>query len=114
MSSPTLVYDDDCGICTRAAHYVERRSDIGIVGFSDLDDELRTRLPAEYERCAHLITDESVYSCGEAMERAYERTGLPPSVALPALRRIPGYGAVRERAYRLVAENRPLIGRLLP
>ena len=114
MPVPTLVYDDGCGVCTRAARYVGRHSDVEIVGFSKLTDDLRARLPANYEQCAYLVTDEAVYSCGEAMERAYERTGLPPSNALPALRRLPGYGSVREQVYRVVATNRPLISRLLP
>ncbi|ADB63128.1 putative thiol-disulphide oxidoreductase DCC (plasmid) [Haloterrigena turkmenica DSM 5511] len=111
---PTLVYDDDCGVCTRAARFVDRRAAIDIIGFSELTPELRDRLPAEYEQCAHLVTERAVYSCGEAMERAYELTGLPPSRLLPLFRRIPGYESIREGVYRIVAENRPLISRLLP
>lgn len=114
MASPTLVYDDGCGFCTRAALFVARRADVDLVGFSELTDDLRARLPPDFERCAHLVTGGRVYSCGAAMERAYERTGLPPSGVLPLVRRVPGYGSVRERAYRAVANNRPLLGRLLP
>jgi predicted DCC family thiol-disulfide oxidoreductase YuxK len=114
MPPPTLVYDDDCGICTRAARFVDRRAAIDIVGFSELSDDRRARLPADYEECAHLVTDRTTYSCGEAMERAYERTGLPPSQLFPLFRRVPGYARVREFVYRLVASNRPLISRLLP
>ena len=114
MTRSTLVYDDDCGVCTRAALFIDRHADVEIVGFSELTDALRARLPEGFERCAHFVTDEGVYSCGEAMERAYEQTDLPPSTLLPLLRRIPGYAAVRGRAYRVVANNRPLISRLLP
>lgn len=114
MTTPTLVYDDDCGICTRAALFVDRNADVRLVGFSDLTAELRERLPADYERCAHLVTDEGVSSCGEAMERAFEYTGLPPAGLLPYVRRVPGYESAREGTYRLVADNRPLIARLLP
>lgn len=114
MDPPLLVYDDDCGICTRAALFIDRRAAIDVVGFSELTRDIRSHLPAEFERCAHLVTAEGTYSCGEAMERAYERTGLPPSRLLPVFRRIPGYGCLRERVYRLVAEHRPLVGRLLP
>lgn len=113
MTSPTLVYDDDCGVCTRSALFIVRRTTIDPVGFSELTDELRARLPTDFERCAHLVVDGSVYSCGEAMERAYEQTGLPPSGLLPLFRRIPGYEPLRERGYRIVANNRPLIGRLI-
>ncbi|AEH39434.1 thiol-disulfide oxidoreductase DCC family protein [Halopiger xanaduensis] len=114
MSPPTLVYDDDCGVCTRAARFVDRRAAINIVGFSELSDDLRTRLPPDYEECAHFVTDETTYSCGAAMERAYERTGLLPSQLFPLVRRVPGYVPVREFVYRVVASNRPSIGRLLP
>ncbi|WP_114579130.1 thiol-disulfide oxidoreductase DCC family protein [Saliphagus sp. LR7] len=114
MSPPTLVYDDDCGVCTRAARFVDRRAPIDIVGFSNLTDDLRARLPADYQECAHLVTDETIYSCGAAMERAYERTGLLPSQFFPLFRRVPGYISVREFVYRVVASNRPLISRLLP
>ncbi|WP_323192563.1 DUF393 domain-containing protein [Halostella sp. PRR32] len=114
MEYPLLVYDDDCGVCTRAAVFIERRSDVDVVGFSELTSELRSRLPEDFERCAHFITADSVNSCGEAMERAYERTGLPPSGLLPLFRRIPGYGFLRECVYQIVAGHRPLISRLLP
>lgn len=114
MSPPTLVYDDDCGVCTRAARFVDRRAAIDIVGFSELTDDLRARLPPDYEDCAHFVTDETTYSCGAAMERAYERTGLLPSRFFPLFRRVPGYAPVREFVYRVVASNRPLISQLLP
>lgn len=111
---PTLVYDDDCGICTRAAQFVDRRAAIDIAGFSELTDDLRARLPVDYEECAHFVTDETTYSCGAAMERAYERTNLLPSQLFPLFRRVPGYKFAREYVYRIVASNRPLISRLLP
>lgn len=114
MTTQTLVYDDNCGVCTRSAVFIAQRATIDLVGFSELTPELRSRLPADFKRCAHLVTDEDVYSCGEAMERAYEQTGLPPAGLLPLFRRIPKYGPVRERIYRIVANNRPLVGRLLP
>ncbi|WP_306060854.1 thiol-disulfide oxidoreductase DCC family protein [Natronococcus wangiae] len=114
LGPPTLVYDDDCGVCTRAARFVDRRAVIDIVGFSELTGELRARLPADYEDCAHFVTDEATYSCGEAMERAYEQTNLFPSQLFPLFRRVPGYELVREYVYRIIASNRPLISRLLP
>lgn len=43
---------------------------MNLVGFSELTNEMRARLPPDFERCAHLVTDARVYSCGEAMERA--------------------------------------------
>jgi len=62
---------------------VDRRAAIDIVGFSELTDAPRARLPADDEECARFGIDETTDSCGAAMERAYERTGLLPSRFLP-------------------------------
>ena len=117
IDTPILVYDDDCGFCTRSARFIRRHSGgsaIDIVGFSDLTPEQRARLPVDFRDCAHLITDETVYSCGEAVEQAFARTKLVP-IGLPrVLDTVPGYPLVRERGYRLVADNRGRISRLLP
>ena len=109
---PILVYDDDCGFCTRSALWVGERSEVVLVGFSELPDDLRTRLPANWRDCAHLVTDDGVSSCGEAMERAFELTGQLGSGLLPSLRKLPGYAAVREVGYRWIANNRPLVSRV--
>jgi predicted DCC family thiol-disulfide oxidoreductase YuxK len=114
MSDPRLVYDDDCAVCTRAARWVGARAAVELVPFSAVDASLADRLPADWRSCAHLLTADTIYSCGEAMARAYELTGHPPARLLPALRRIPGWPRLREAVYRLVASNRSLIGRLLP
>lgn len=113
-TEPILVYDDECGICTRAATFIDRRADVDIVAFSDVTPDIRESLPTDFEECAHLVTAEQTYSCGEAIERAYERTGSPPSRVLPLFRRIPGYRHIREFVYRVIAGHRPLIARLLP
>ncbi len=111
-SLPILVYDDACGVCTRAATYIDRNSAVSIGGVDSLSDDLRDRLPSDYEACAHLVTDEAVVSCGEAMARAFERTGGVPGRYLPVLRALPGYGIARDGVYRAIARNRPIVGRL--
>ena len=113
MPSPVLVYDDDCGFCTRSARFIRRHGSVTVVGFSDLSPEIRSRLPEEYRTCVHLVTDEAVYSCGEAIERAFAETELVPAPLFDVLRAIPGYETARERGYRLVAENRGTIGKFL-
>jgi predicted DCC family thiol-disulfide oxidoreductase YuxK len=40
-----LVFDDDCGFCTWWAEFVAARSDVRLVGFSELDPDLRALLP---------------------------------------------------------------------
>ncbi len=114
MIAALLVYDDDCGFCTRSARFVRRHGTVRIVGFSELSPDLESRLPDAYRECAHLVTDESVYSCGEAVERAFERTKLVPRSLFDVLRAVPRYPFLREWVYQQVAENRGRIGGLLP
>lgn len=115
MADDVLVYDDDCGFCTWWAEYFETRASLPIVGFSDLDPELRERLPDNYKKCSHLVTDERVYSCGASIEEAFVRTRLG-SFFLPlvkVLRRFSVYHAVREWGYRRFANNRIFWGKIL-
>ncbi|MFC4542705.1 DCC1-like thiol-disulfide oxidoreductase family protein [Halosolutus amylolyticus] len=115
MPEPTLVYDDDCGFCTWWAEYVDELSDLRVVGFSDLTPDLRDRLPEYYEECAHLVTDDRVYSCGASIEEALRRVdrGGPVDDAVDFLRHFEDYRRFREGAYRFVADNRDLFGKVL-
>ncbi|MFB6360985.1 MAG: DCC1-like thiol-disulfide oxidoreductase family protein, partial [Halobacteriales archaeon] len=103
MPRDRLVYDDDCGFCTYAAFWVvEHGADLELVAFSELSAADRERLPPNWRRCAHLLTEEGRFSCGEAMTRAYERSAGPFAGWLPYLRRVPGFAVVRELGYRVV------------
>ena len=111
---PILVYDDDCGFCTRSALFIARHGDVRIVGFAELAPAVRDRLPENYRDCAHLLTSDEVYSCGEAVERAFAETELVPTALIDTLGRVPGYPTVRERVYGWIADNRGTVGRLVP
>ena len=113
MAPPRLVYDDDCDFCTWSANFVARHGEFELVGFGELPPEQRARLPADYERCAHLVTDRRVYSCGEAMEEAFRRTDLTSAQAVSLLRRLPGHARRREKGYRWVANNRDVFGTIV-
>lgn len=113
MPPARLVYDDDCGFCTRAAELLARHGEFELVGFSAVTPDQQARLPPNWRECAHLLTDDAVFSCGEAMEEAYARTDLPGTGAVPLLRRVPGYGPAREAAYRWIGDHRSLFGRLV-
>ncbi|RQH02679.1 DCC1-like thiol-disulfide oxidoreductase family protein [Natrarchaeobius oligotrophus] len=115
MSDALLVYDDDCGFCTWWAEFFEQRSDVPIVGFSDLEPSLRNALPDDYDRCAHLVTDGMGYSCGAALEEAFARLGggRPVRPSIDFLRRFDAYIAAREWTYSGIARNRMLWGKLL-
>lgn len=114
MAEARLIYDDDCGFCTRAAFLVvEHGAAVDLIAFSELTPTDEARLPPDWRECAHLLTDEERYSCGEAMTRVYEQTDLPLAGLLPYLRRLPGFATLRELAYRVVANNRPWFSRRL-
>jgi len=109
---PTFVYDDDCGFCTWWADQFATRTDLRIVGFSELDESLRNRLPDDYEDCAHLVTADSVYSCGAAIEQALVRTEQTGDArpVVDFLRQFDDYERLRERAYRWAADRREKLG----
>jgi predicted DCC family thiol-disulfide oxidoreductase YuxK len=110
--TPKLVYDDDCGFCTWCARWAVRVAPVEAVGFSDLTDDQRAMLPADWEECAHLVVGRTVYSCGEAIEQTLARSNVPTSVAMGMLRGLPGYAEARERGYRWAADNRDEWGKL--
>ena len=115
MSDAVFVYDDDCGFCTWWAEFVAERSPLRIVGFSELPPTLRERLPDDYEQCSHLVTDETVYSCGASIEEALLRTdlGAVPRPVVERLRSFQAYQRVREWGYRRGANNRSVWGKLV-
>lgn len=115
MNETVLVYDDDCGFCTWWAEWFDDRSDVRLVGFTDVWPELRERLPENYEACSHLVTDEAVYSCGASIEQALIRTtaGDAARPAVDFFREFDAYGSLREWGYRRVADNRSFWGQFL-
>jgi predicted DCC family thiol-disulfide oxidoreductase YuxK len=109
---PTLVYDDDCGFCTWCAEFAGRHGEFEIVGFAELAEERKARLPPDWEDCAHLVVDDEVHSCGKAIELslAWAFPALRPLLGLA--RKVPGYDRLRERLYRWGADHRSWLGRL--
>ena len=110
---PRLVYDDDCGFCTWC---VERALDWGNfepVGFSELSPDQRARLPEEYENSAHLLTDEAVYSAGEAVEQTVVRLYPELEPLVDELRAFESYRELREGLYRWGADRRGWWGKIV-
>ena len=112
-SPPRLVYDDDCGFCTWVAAFADRHGRFELVGFADVTPDQRARLPGGWRECVHLLTDDAVYSCGEATEQIFARTNDGLDALFPVLRRLPGYPAARERLYRWGADNRDVWGKIV-
>ncbi len=115
MSEDVFVYDGDCGFCTWWADYFARRTDLEMVTYAELTDEQRERLPDDFERCSHLMTDDAVYSCGAATEQALARADVPPGAddLFGFLRQFEDYERVRERLYREVADRRGDLGQFV-
>ena len=116
MGAETFVYDDECGFCTWCAQQLVDHSDLDVVGFSDLTDAERERLPEDWEDGAHLLTDDEVYSFGEAIEQAFARSEIAPPATddtLGFLRQFRDYNRLRETLYREAADRRDLWGLLL-
>jgi predicted DCC family thiol-disulfide oxidoreductase YuxK len=110
---PRVVYDDVCGFCTWCAEFAARHGDVEPVGFSELSADQLARLPDDYEDCAHLLTDDAVYSCGAGVERALEYDFPVLRYVFGALRAIPGYATAREKLYRWGADRRDWWGKFL-
>ena len=113
QDTPLLIYDGDCGVCTRAVKWVEERAEIELRQFDDLTPEQIDLLPDGWRECAHFIHRDRIYSCGRAMEEAYLLTDHWATGVLRSTRNLPGFGSLREVGYRRFADNRSLVGRYL-
>lgn len=115
MRTPVLVFDDACGFCTWWAELVEAHSTIQTVGFSTLSAEQRACLPPEYEQCVHLLTEDRLYSCGEAVEVALSRLDfVPAGFEHPGpVRRSRAYSKLREGIYQWVTRHRGQLGHIV-
>jgi predicted DCC family thiol-disulfide oxidoreductase YuxK len=111
MATPRLVYDDDCGFCKYCVRWLLRLGEFEPVGFTELTADQTARLPAEYEQCLHLLTEDAVYSCGEAAEQCLDRCGALGHASAVLARRLPFWARIRERGYRFVADRRAVWGR---
>jgi predicted DCC family thiol-disulfide oxidoreductase YuxK len=108
-----MVYDDDCGFCTWCADVGARFGDVEPVGFSELSPDQRARLPDDWRRSAHLLTDEDVYSGGAAVQGVLVRMNALFAAGFWLLETVPGYDRVRERLYRWGADRRDWWGRIV-
>lgn len=110
---PRLVYDDDCGFCRWCAEYADAKGAFELVGFSELTPDQRARLPDGYTDCVHLLTDDAVFSCGEAVEETLARMGSAERTAVRLFRLLPGHERLYEPLYRAISARRGLFGRFL-
>lgn len=111
--APKLVYQDNCRFCTRAAKWADNHGKFEPLGFDQLTDTERARLPSDYEECAHLVTDDAVYSSGEAVEQVLVRAGVLPEAVVEFLRQFKDYPRLREAVYHFVSDQRNLLSMVI-
>jgi len=107
MTRAVLVYDGDCGVCTRAVRFIERRipakAEIVAFQFADLGTLGTTAARAEYE--LQWVEDGRVYGGAQAVAKLLIDAGggWRP---LGLIARIPPFRWVAHGVYRLIADNR--------
>ena len=111
-----VLYDDDCGFCRWTVAWALRRDRAGVLDVAPIQSDTGERLladldPAERLRAAHVIHADGRRSSGGAALRDVLD-------ALPGTRGRARLAGLSERAtelgYRLVANNRSRVSRLVP
>ena len=105
---PVLVYDGDCGICTRLAAFTRRRvrPQVAIRAWQDLDLEHYGLTAEQCDEALRLVdTQGRVHTAQDAVAGVL-RLGAPPWRPLGAVLSSPGVNALAGVVYRWVARNR--------
>jgi predicted DCC family thiol-disulfide oxidoreductase YuxK len=113
--SHLLLWDGTCGLCRRAVEWVRARDvrhRFDPVPYQDArDPRVTAALRTACVRAVHVITEDGrVLRAGRASLFVLGETGWPRAAAVL---RVPPFVWAVEAAYRLVASNRRLFGRLL-
>jgi len=108
MTSPVLLYDGDCGFCTRSVQFIERRvptsAEIVAYQFADLPALGVSEEQASYE-VVWIAGDARTYGGAQAVAMLLIDAGGAWK-ALGAIGRVPPFRWVAHGLYRLVANNR--------
>src|SRR5262245_2934546 len=104
---PVLVYDGDCGFCTKSARLAARlpsRCEIVAWQHTDLDALGVTQERAEYE-LLWVTPDGRVHGGADAVAMLLRDSGALFAL-LGAVLRLPGVRSLAHRVYRVIADNR--------
>ena len=107
---PTLVYDADCGFCTRSAQFakrwVDRRDRFDVRPWQELDLAAVGLSPEDCDDAAQFLTADGSIRSGHRAIASAATHGAPPWRPVGYLLMAPGVSRVAARAYDWVAEHR--------
>jgi predicted DCC family thiol-disulfide oxidoreductase YuxK len=107
---PTLVYDADCGFCTRsvafARHWVDRRGRYDVHPWQALDLAAVGLTPQDCDAAAQFVTADGSIRSGHRAIASAATHGAPAWRPLGYLLLAPGVSALAARVYAWVADHR--------
>jgi len=114
LERPLVIWDGDCGFCRRSVEHLRARAGERIA--FEPYQTAHTRYPQTpveaFAAAVHLVEPDGRVSHGaEAVYRTLDLSGA--RALLLAYRFVPGFAAVSEWGYRLVAAHRPLASSVL-
>jgi lipase maturation factor 1 len=111
---PLLVYDGACGFCRFCVDYWAKLTEerIRYAPFQEVSTELPDIPLKEFQRAVQLIQPDG--SRSTAAEAVFRTLAYVPGYAWPLwlYRHFPGFAAVSEIGYRIVATNRPFFDKV--
>ena len=112
---PTLVYDADCGFCTRSAlfakRWLDRRDRFAVRPWQELDLAAVGLSAADCDEAAQFVTADGSIRSGHRAIASAATHGAPAWRPVGYLLMAPGVSRVASRAYGWVAAHRyPLPG----
>ena len=107
---PTLVYDADCGFCTRSVQFVQRwvdrRDRYDVRRWQSLDLAAVGLTAQDCDEAAQFVTADGAVRSGHRAIASAATHGAPGWRPVGALLMAPGVSWVAARAYRWVADHR--------
>ncbi|WP_200962661.1 thiol-disulfide oxidoreductase DCC family protein [Terrabacter sp. Soil810] len=107
---PTLVYDADCGFCTRSVQFVQRwvdrRDRYDVRRWQSLDLAAVGLTAQDCDEAAQFVTADGEVRSGHRAIASAATHGAPGWRPVGALLMAPGVSWVAARAYRWVADHR--------
>ncbi len=109
---PLVIYDDDCGFCINMLHQLDifESNEYSTLAFSEVTPEIESQLPPEYTDCFHILTDKTVYSCGDALRYLLNRRYNNPTIT--TLLNTSPATITASIGYNIVASNRGKASRI--